>query len=161
MRSRNTTSRRPSKVDWPGFFINSIDKIQKRFAVALDAGGCREAWLQAELYCAGRERGYDLNVNHHCLGDRKKADLSCDDPPTMLAEIKVVGAYDSLKMPGLIEADVQRMRKAHKSAERYMILVIRVSEDKTKLSKYLDTCCFAKKCREHAWKDFKVRIWRV
>jgi hypothetical protein len=76
--------------DWIRFFTDTIDAIHEPLAVVLTASGCREGWLQGELYRAGR--AYDVRVNEYSLGSRQTADLSCGDAPDMLAELKIVGA---------------------------------------------------------------------
>ena len=145
--------------DWLNFFASTIEAVQEPLSIILTASGCREGWLQGELYRAGRQ--YDLRVNEHALGGRQTADLSCGETPDMLAEIKIVGADYFPKMQGYIESDVARMRGVNTAGtQRFMILVIPRSDAKTKLGEYLHACSFSSQCFERDWPDFKLRIWQ-
>src|SRR5262245_25875511 len=118
--------------DWMTFFADTIAALHEPLSVVLQASGCREGWLQGELFRAGRR--YDLRVNEYGLGGRQTADVSCGEAPDMLAELKIVGADYFPKMQGYIESDVARMKAVSTSGtQRYMILVIPRSEAKTKL----------------------------
>jgi hypothetical protein len=146
-------------IDWLTFFVQTIDAVHEPFSVILTASGCREGWLQGELFRAGRR--HDLRVNEYKLGDRQTADLSCGEGSAMLAEIKIVGADYYHKMQGYIESDVERMRSVSSSGtERYMILIIPKCEAKTKLGEYLHSCSFSAECVEREWPGFRLRIWR-
>jgi hypothetical protein len=145
--------------DWMKFFVQTIDAIHEPLAVVLTASGCREGWLQGELYRAGRD--YDLGVNEYSLGSRQTADLSCGDDPDMLAEIKIVGADYYPKMRGYIESDVERMRAVSTAGtQRFMILIIPHSNAKTNLGEWLTTCSFSRTCAEREWPSFRLRIWQ-
>src|SRR5580693_5967018 len=129
-------------IDWLKFFIETLESIHDQLAVVLMASGCREGWLQGELFRAGRE--HNLRVNEYDLGDRQTADVSCGDGPDMLAEIKIVGADYFPKMQGHIESDVERMRSfSNAMTQRYMILIIPNCDAETKLGKYLHSCSFS------------------
>jgi len=131
--------------DWMNFFVSSIDAIHERLAVVVTATGCREGWLQGELFLAGRR--YDLRVNECQLGNHRKADLSCGNPVKMIAEIKIVSGGFFPKMRYAIDVDVERMREVTiPDAERYMILVIPQYDIKTTLGDYLDSCSFSSTC---------------
>ena len=146
-------------TDWLHFFVQAIESIHEPLSVVLRASGCREGWLQGELFRAGR--AYDLRVNEYSLGGRQTADLSCGEGPAMLAEIKIVGADYYPKMQGYIESDVERMRAVTTAGtERYMILIIPACETKTKLGDYLHSCSFSDTCVEREWPGFRLRIWR-
>ncbi|MCI0365518.1 MAG: hypothetical protein L0219_16770 [Phycisphaerales bacterium] len=143
-------------IDWLAFFADAIAAVQDPLAVVLRATGCREGWLQGELFRAGREHG--LRVNDYKLGNGKKADLSA---PAMIAEIKIVGADYQPKMRHFIESDVQRMRQVSGvDTERYIILIIPRCESKTALGAYLDSCSFSSICEERDFLGFRLRIWR-
>jgi len=148
-------------IDWMNFFTETIEAIHERLSIVLTASGCREGWLQGELFSAGRK--YDLRVNEHKLEDRQTADLSCGPGPSMLAEIKIVAANYAPKMQTFIESDVARMRAVSSAdTERYMILVIPKCDVKTKLGDYLDACSFPKKrCFDRTWPNFRVKIWQL
>src|SRR5258708_4332105 len=109
---------------WEQFFLDFFDASAESIGVVLDAWGCREGWLQGELYRAGRRRG--LRVNQYSLGGNRKADLCClESPPRMVAEVKVLGAHYQSKMRFALDADAERL-SAIKDAEleRYIVLVI-------------------------------------
>ena len=145
--------------------LRGIQKPQEQPQAAREWRQWRLRKTQGELFRAGRKQSLDLRVNEHGLGDRKRADLSCGDPPTMLAEIKIVGSWYFPKMQFAIESDVERMRRASApDAERYMILVIPEwpeTDGKTALGRYLDTCKFSDKCTERRWAGFHLKIWRL
>ena len=151
--------RRAAAPDWMKFFVQTVDAIHGPLAVVLNASGCREGWLQGELYRAGRD--YDLRVNAYSLGSRQTADLSCGDGPDMLAEIKIVGADYFPKMRGYIESDVERMRAvSNADTQRFMILIIPHSDTITPLGEWLTTCSFSPTCAEREWPGFRLRIWK-
>jgi hypothetical protein len=145
--------------DWLRFFSSTIEAIREPLSVILNASGCREGWLQGEMFRAGR--AFDLRVNEYALGGRQTADVSCGDLPDMLAEIKIVGANYFPKMQGFIESDVGRMRAVSTpGTERFMILIIPRSEAKTKLGEYLHSCSFSPHCLERDLPSFRLRIWK-
>jgi len=147
-------------IDWLRFFEDSIAVIHDQLAAILGASGCREGWLQGELFRAGHQ--YHLRVNEYSLGYRQKTDLSCSAKPAMIAEIKIVGADYSPKMEQAIEADVKRLRQVNAAdTERYMILIIPKCNEKNKLGYYLDTCSFSSTCFERDFPAFRLRIWRL
>lgn len=146
-------------TDWAAFFVDAIEAIHEPFSVVLTVSGCREGWLQGELYRAGRP--YNLRVNEHRLGEHQTADVSCGPGPNMLAEIKIVGADYSAKMQGFIDSDVERMRAVSTpGTERFMVLIIPRSTAKTKLGEYLQSCSFSSDCVEREWPGFRLKVWR-
>jgi hypothetical protein len=151
------------KTNWTRFFIDSIEAIRKDLAyISAEASGCREGWLQGMLLLAAKKSGFDLRANEHPMGLRGKADLSFGDPPTMIAEIKIVGADFQSKMSRAIDADVERLRGVKtRRIERYMILVIRESTKTGKLKTYLDKWPLPAKGREIIGKGFSFKILRV
>ena len=83
-------------IDWMNFFETSIAAIHEKLVYVVEnASGCREGWLQGELLLAGRE--WNLWTNESVVGCPGKVDLVCGDPPTMVAEIKIVGAHYAAK----------------------------------------------------------------
>jgi hypothetical protein len=157
------------KINWMRFFVNSIDAIKSDLAyVASNASGCREGWLQGELFLAAKRNGYNLRLNEHPLGGRGKADLSWGDPARMIAEIKIVGANFQAKMRHAIDADVKRLREVRtRGIERYMILIIPDSEKNGKkigkLKNYLDSWPVDGECRTipSKGKGFCLKILRI
>jgi hypothetical protein len=150
---------RPQMIDWLTFFVLTIEAIQKPLSEVLQASGCREGWLQGELFRAGQK--HNLRVNEYHLDNRQTADVSCGDGPDMLAEIKIVGADYFPKMQGHIKSDVERMRSfSNAITQRYMILIIPNCDAETKLGKYLHSCSFSTTCVERELSGFQLRIWR-
>jgi hypothetical protein len=89
----------PTYSYWQSRLLNSIQEMTKRLRCVFDAEGCREGWLQGELYLRHRER---VRVNSIPIAYRAKADLSADldvkprvricGPQPMVAELKVLAA---------------------------------------------------------------------
>jgi hypothetical protein len=145
--------------NWIKFFASTIESIQEPLTTILAASGCREGWIQGELFRAGRP--FDVRVNEYALGGRRTADVSSGEVPDMLAEIKIVGANYYPKMQGYIESDVERMREVSTPGTQcFLILIIPRSVVKTKLGEYLHACSFSSECFEREWPGFKLRIWK-
>lgn len=145
---------------WEQFFLDFFDYAAESLGVVLNAWGCREGWLQGELYRAGRRRG--LRVNEFALGGNRKADLCCLEPPRMVAEIKVLGADYQPKMRYALDDDVQRLRAIPEAGiERYMLLVIPHAAGPSPLGDYLTTVRYAPHCVERAYPEFQLRLWRL
>jgi hypothetical protein len=148
-------------MNWIKFFEDSIGAIHQKLSyIVTQASGCREGWLQGEMVIAGKE--YNLWANECVPGKRGRVDLLCGDPPTMVAEIKVVGSHYAPMMQGAIEADLERLLQFNaEGAERYMILIIPKSEKRPPLGEYLISGNFSDKCRQFEHGEFQVRIWRI
>lgn len=145
---------------WEQFFLDFFDYSAESIGVVVYARGCREGWLQGEMYRAGWRRG--LRVNEYSLGGNKKADLCCLEPPRMVAEVKVLGAEYEGKMQYALDADVERLRRIEDSVlERYMVLVIPKSEVQSSLGEYLTTVCYSTRCVEREYPEFNLRLWRL
>jgi len=136
---------------WEQFFLDFFDSSAKSIGIVVDACGCREGWLQGELYRSGWRRG--LETNKYSLGDYKKADLSCEKAPKMVAEVKIIGADHQGKMRYALDSDVKRL-KAIKDPEleRYLVLVIPKCENASPLGEYLRTCCYSSDCVEREYR---------
>lgn len=145
-------------TDWLSFFEQTIERIRDPLSTVLLASGCREGWLQAEFFRAGRS--LNLRVNEYPLGKRMTADLSHGRPIDMLAELKIVGSDHQPKMRGRIERDASRLKAVSlPETECFMILVIPRSQRKGILNSYLHSCSFSDRCFEREWPEFKLRIW--
>jgi hypothetical protein len=145
---------------WEQFFLDFFDYSAESIGVVVYAGGCREGWLQGELYRAGWRRG--LRVNEYTLGGGKKVDLCCRESPRMVAEVKVVGADYEGKMRYAIDSDVRRLAEIPDAdLERYMVLVIPNSEAKSSLGDYLGSVCYSPYCVEREYPQFHLRLWRL
>ncbi|HEV3143945.1 MAG TPA: hypothetical protein VGZ47_08690 [Gemmataceae bacterium] len=145
---------------WEQFFLEFFDCSAETISVVLDAWGCREGWLQGELYRAGWRRG--LRVNEYSLGGSKKADICCLEPPKMVGEIKIVGADHKAAMRDFLDEDVRRLGAIDEPGlERFMILVVPKSDFSSRLGDYLSSVCFSSHCVERDYKEFKLRLWRL
>jgi len=76
---------------WPSKFRTTFDALAPSLAVVLNAAGCREGWLQEELYRQLANQDPDFQVNTYELGPGKRADLHGIRPVPMIAELKVFG----------------------------------------------------------------------
>ena len=145
---------------WEQFFLDFFDYSAEAIGIVVSASGCREGWLQGELYRAGRRRG--LRVNEYPLGGNRKADLCCRESPRMVAEIKVLGADYQGKMRYALDADVERMSAIQDGElERYMILVIPNSKVQSSLGQHLSGVCYSPLCVERKYPEFGLRLWRL
>jgi hypothetical protein len=145
---------------WEQFFLDFFDNSAESISVVLNARGCREGWLQGELYRAGWRRG--LRVNEYPLGGNKKADLRCQELPRMVAEVKVLGADYQGKMRYALNSDVKRLTAIQDGElEIYMVLVIPKSEAQSSLGEYLHSVCFSPRCVEREYPGFRLRLWRL
>ena len=147
---------------WEQFFLDFFDFSAESIGVVIYAEGCREGWLQGELYRAGWRRG--LRVNKYPLGSNKKADLCCQDSPQMVAEVKVLGAdyQGGHRLRHALDGDVERLKAIQDSGlERYMLLVIPNSEVRSALGDNLTSVCYSSRCVEREYPKFKLRLWRL
>lgn len=81
---------------WFDYFHEQFDALAADLGVILDASGCRESWLQGELF--RRSSDQDFSVNTYSYADlRGKADLEGLRPggktgeAPMVAELKIIG----------------------------------------------------------------------
>ena len=119
-------------MNWIEFFTSFFEDQKDPINRILDAGGCRECWLQGEMYLHAEPEVLVTNASPH------KFDLSSDKYP-MVAEIKICGGDYQYKMTGLIEADVRKLKSAPQDREKYMILVVDTRVVDTPLGKWLMT----------------------
>lgn len=80
-----------NQVTWLDKFRAAFDSFAPNLGVVLNAVGCREGWVQGELYRYFSAQDPDFRVNSYSLATRKKADLYGRNPVPMVAEIKVFG----------------------------------------------------------------------
>jgi hypothetical protein len=128
-----------------------------------NARGCREGWVQGELFLAALDQRKSMQTN----ATPKKYDLWCEqDGHRMCAEIKFCGDDYSPKMKNLVLADAEKIRKAPSTHERFLILIIDIQKKQTDLGKWL------RDPREELGQEvhpelplassrIAVRIWRV
>lgn len=145
---------------WEPFFLEFFDSVAEPLGIVVRAWGCREGWLQGELFRYGRDR--KLRVNEYSLGGNKKADLCSFDEPRMVAEIKILGADYNSKGRYALDTDVERLRAIEDAElERYMILVVPHSRVDSSLGRYLAGVCYSSHCVERDYPAFKLRLWRL
>lgn len=143
-------------MDWIKFFVSFFKKKKYLINRILDAGGCRECWLQGEIYLHAKAKHKVLLTN----ASSHKFDLS-SGKGRMVAEIKICGGDYQPKMRGLIKADVRKLKNAQAS-KKYMILVVDIRKVKTKLGKWLMTCNFGDAPPSQIPStNFVARIWKL
>lgn len=99
---------------WAATILDLIADFERELAEVLNASGCREGWLQGELFRRLRAKGIqDIRTNDYPYAGnvRVRADLWV--PEKMVAEIKVLG--DSGFHPKVIDglASVRRLRESY------------------------------------------------
>jgi len=77
--------------NWLEAFRHAFNDMAPDLAVVLNAKGCREGWIQAELFRRLSRSDPAFSVNSYKLSKGKTADLHGEKPTPMLAEIKVLG----------------------------------------------------------------------
>jgi len=95
--------------DWLDYFTSYFEEHEDSVSMILDARGCREGWLQGELFLYaikyfGEEEVVTTNDSKH------KYDLF-SDKKSMATEIKICGGDYQLKVKGLIKADIAKLKK--------------------------------------------------
>ncbi len=92
----------------------AFDALAPNLGVVLNAVGCREGWLQGELYRHLVAQDLDFQVNSYKLGPRKKADLYGIRPVPMIAELKVFGVegFYNKNLDGRSNIDIYRTSKS-------------------------------------------------
>jgi hypothetical protein len=76
---------------WPDLFLDFFRSISPHLTVVLNASGCREGWIQGELYRHFWTPQNRLLVNCSYSSNRVKHDIYCEQPTEMVAELKVYG----------------------------------------------------------------------
>jgi len=72
-----------------------FQKIAQPLSEVLDAAGCREGWLQGELYrWFHKQPQYSrFRVNSLNIGQRRTADFDADTPIPLVGELKIIGKF--------------------------------------------------------------------
>ena len=68
-----------------------FEEIQSPLSFVLNADGCREGWIQGELFRHFRPTDPSFNVNCSHASKRIKHDMVCGTPVALVAELKVYG----------------------------------------------------------------------
>lgn len=126
------------ELDWLAYFARFFWQAAAPLAEVLDADGCREGWLQGELFRYGRRHGPKLSTNASVGSRRRKFDLLCKCPP-MVAEIKICGGSYQTKNRGMIRDDVEKLLRAGDCFAKILVLVVDRRVTDTKLADWLAT----------------------
>ena len=78
-------------MSWPDRLFALFAEIARPTAVVLNADGCREGWLQGEIYRYFHPKYNGFRVNYSQGSGRVKHDVYCPLPTEMIAELKVYG----------------------------------------------------------------------
>ena len=136
------------------FFETFFARHKEQLARLLDAGGCREGWIQGQMFLDAPPRFLKTNAT------KRNYDLY-SEAPLAIGEIKICGGDYQPKMQGRIEKDVKKLRQSE-ATEKYMILIVDTRVKATRLGKWLASCDFAREeYREFEGRDFKVRVWKI
>ncbi len=143
-------------MKWTTIFKRFFESHKSDIDTILDAQGCREEWVQGEMFLHAPSGSLQTNATLH------KYDLVSDVNPGMLAEIKICGGDYQEKMKDLIAADVDKLAKAPPGPAKYIILVIDSRNLETKLGKWLnDFHVPADEFEEVKGQNFLARIWKM
>lgn len=121
-------------MDWIAFFTSFFERRKEAISRVLDARGCREGWLQGEIFIYAGELGLSLQTN----GKRQRYDLYSTSPP-MIAEIKIAGGDYQPKNKFMIRKDVDKLACAPAEFARFMILLIDTQVTGTQLANWLSS----------------------
>jgi hypothetical protein len=80
-------------MDWGQELFEFFHEIELPLSQILGADGCREGWLQGELFRRFRPEHPTFMVNCSISSRREKFDLVWGTPPQFVAEIKVYGLH--------------------------------------------------------------------
>ena len=148
-------------MDWMTFFDDFFSQRATELAVILDAGGCREGWVQGEMFLQGKDLAIKTNATS------SKFDLLCLTPP-MIAEIKLCGGgggyeVNASKMRGWIKCDVQKLAHAEGEYERFFILIVDNRWPNTSFGQWLRTCDFPniRKREKPLSESVTIRVWQI
>ncbi len=139
-------------MNWNTFFISFFKKNKLQIEQILDSCGCREGWLQGQLYLANPKK---LLTNNGPL----KFDLASTDSK-MIAEIKICGGDYNSKMKSLINSDVAKLKRAN-AAEKYMILLVDTRHLDSNLGQWLRDNATPSRCVKITGNNFLVSVWRT
>ena len=142
-------------MKWTSIFKLFFDSRKNEIDKILDAQGCREGWLQGEIFLCAPPNSLQTNATSQKYDLVSKIDQ-------MIAEIKICGGNYQGKMKGLIEADVAKLAKAPSGQAKYFILLIDTRKLGSSLGKWLiDFQPTAEEFTEVHGQYFKARIWKL
>ncbi len=140
------------KVEWvPEFFSVNVDRIEK----ILPAGGCRELWLQGEIYLFLGGDGLVTNSTE------KKYDLYKRN--SFVMEVKLLGGNYQRKVLNSLAQDFEKVSLHEGNEQKYVLLVLdnRFQESKLydELFNYQNS--LAKQVYYQDFGPFCILLWRV
>ena len=143
-------------MNWMTYFADFFRQRSADLQAILDAAGCREGWVQGEMFLHARQLHLETNATGY------KFDLHCPTPP-MIAEIKICGGDYAPKMKGYIQDDVKKLADAQGVWQRFLILVVDKRHPDTSLGRWLTTCEFPHlQTQEVALSEWVVvRMWQI
>lgn len=101
------------KVEWvPEFFSGNVGRIEKIFS----AGGCRELWLQGEIFLFLSDDSLETNST------KKKYDLFKQNSFAM--EIKLLGGNYQRKVINSLGKDFVKLSSHQGNEQKYVLLVL-------------------------------------
>ncbi|MCX6996475.1 MAG: hypothetical protein NTV49_05195 [Kiritimatiellaeota bacterium] len=143
-------------MNWITYFADFFRRRSEHVQAILDAAGCREGWIQGEMFLHAR----DLHLKTNATGS--KFDLLCPEPP-MIAEIKICGGDYAPKMRGFIQDDVHKLACAGDVGQRFMILIVDNRHPETSLGRWLTACDFPHAERQDVTlsESVVIRMWQI
>lgn len=140
------------KVEWvPEFFSENVDRIEK----ILPAGGCRELWLQGEIFLFLGGDGLVTNSTE------RKYDLYKKN--SFVMEVKLLGGNYQRKVLNSLRQDFEKVSLHEGNEQKYILLVLdnRFPESKLydELFNYQNS--LAKQVYYRDFGPFCVLLWRV
>ncbi len=101
-------------ICWLPDFFNNPDLV-KRLSIVLEANGCRELWLQGEIYRYLNENEIraQTNVKFKSVDPYKSYDLVKKEDNGFIIEIKIIGGDHQSKMLSIFEEDFLRLYRLH------------------------------------------------
>ena len=84
-------------MTWIEALREFFQRIEAPLSVILNANGCREGWIQGELFRHFRPTDATFKVNCSHASNRIKHDIVCGRPVSLVAEMKVYGLHGYLE----------------------------------------------------------------
>lgn len=140
------------KVEWvPEFFSIHAGRIEK----ILPAGGCRELWLQGEIFLFLGGDGLVTNST------KRKYDLYKEN--SFVMEVKLLGGNYQRKVLNSLGQDFEKLFKHAGNEQKYVLLVLDNTCQESRLYDELFNYQndLAKQVYYHDFGRFCVLLWRV
>lgn len=140
------------RVNWISEFF---EKISNRLTRILSAGGCRELWLQGEIYLYLDDSTVKTNAT------LKKYDVYKEN--SFILEIKLLGGNYQKKVISRLEDDFKKLADHSGLEQKYMLLVLDNQCQNTTLYDQLYNYQHSSG-KQVFYKDYRaycVLLWRV